>query len=195
VIERALKLVVSLYVFGERRQQNEDQSGVFPLESLDDWILRVVSCVHDLPQILGYSNVNDYQDNQLGIQAGHGGGIMVEGSWYCPLMPKPLVEASIDYRVKKTIDEVTWKKRIAARTPYMLHSKESPDSDGYQPLRCPAVGASVTVACPLRAESMKGERVVLRSRVAAPPKHADRICRQTSVSFPPSAGAKYRQDI
>ncbi len=144
---------------------------------------------------LGYANVNDYQDNQLGIQTGHGGGIMVEGSWYCPSMPTPLIEASIDYRVKKTIDEVMWKKRIAARTPYMLHSKESPDSDGYQPLRCPAVGASATVACPLRPESMKGERVVLRSRVATPPEHVDRICRQTSVSFPPTAGAKYRQDI
>jgi len=144
---------------------------------------------------LGYANVNDYQDNQLGIQAGHGGGIMVEGAWYCPSMPTPLVEASIDYRVKKTIDEAMWKKRIAARTPYMLHSKETPDVDGHQPLRCPAVGASATVACPLRAESMKGEKVVLRSRVATPPEHVDRICRQTSVSFPPSAGAKYRQDI
>jgi hypothetical protein len=144
---------------------------------------------------LGYSNVNDYQDIQLGVQAGHGGGIMVEGAWYCPSMPTPLVEATIDYRVKKTIDEVMWKKRIAARTPYMLHSKEAPDSDGYQPLRCPAVGASATVACPLRPESMKGDKVVLRSRVATPPEHVDRICRQTSVSFAPSAGAKYRQDI
>jgi hypothetical protein len=144
---------------------------------------------------LGYTNVNDYKDEQLGVQAGHGGGIMVEGAWYCPSMPTPLVEASIDYRVKKSIDEAMWKKRIAARAPYMLHAKESPDADGHQPLRCPAVGASATVACPLRAESMKGEKVVLRSRVVTPPKHADRICRQTSVSFPPSAGAKFRQDI
>ncbi len=159
------------------------------------WPLAMAEKLQLPMRALGYTNVNDYQDNQLGIQAGHGGGIMVEGSWYCPSMPKPLVEASIDYRVKKTIDEAMWKKRIAARTPYMLHSKEAPDVDGYQPLRCPAVGASATVACPLRAESMKGEKVVLRSRVSAPPKHADRICRQTSVSFPPSAGAKYRQDI
>ena len=144
---------------------------------------------------LGYTNVNDYKENQLGIQEGHGGGIMVEGSWYCPSMPKPLVEATIDYRVKKSIDEAMWKIRIAARTPYMLHSKEAPDVDGHQPLRCPAIGASATVACPLRAESMKGEKVVLRSRVSTPPRHADRICRQTSVSFPPSVGAKFRQDI
>jgi len=144
---------------------------------------------------LGYSNVNDYREDQLGIKAGHAGGIMVEGAWYCPSMPTPLIEATIDYRVNKTIDEATWKKRIAARTPFMLHAKESPDADGHQPLRCPAIGASATVACPLRADSMKGQRVALRSRVSAPPKDADRICRQTSVSFPPSAGAKYRQDI
>jgi len=144
---------------------------------------------------LGYSNVNDYRDDQFGVKAGHAGGIMVEGAWYCPSMPTPLIEATIDYRVKKTIDEVMWKKRIAARTPFMLHAKESPDADGHQPLRCPAIGASATVACPLRPDSARGQRVALRSRVSAPPKHADRICRQTSVSFPPSVGAKYRQDI
>jgi len=144
---------------------------------------------------LGYANVNAYRKDQLGIQAGHGGGIMVEGSWYCPSMPTPLIEATIDLRVKKTIDEVMWRKRIAARTPFMLHPKELPDADGHQPLRCPAIGASATVACPLRPDSARGQRVALRSRVSAPPKHADRICRQTSVSFPPSVGAKYRQDI
>lgn len=76
----------------------------------------------------------------------------------------------------------------------MLCPKEAPDCDGYQPLRCPAVGASATVACPLRVESMRGTKVTLRPRVV-PPEHADRICCQTSVSLPPSAGAKYRQDI
>lgn len=144
---------------------------------------------------LGYKNVNDYKDEQLGVQAGHGGGIMVEGAWYCPSMPKPLIEATIEYRVKKSIDEATWQQRINARTPYMLHAKELVDSEGHQPFSCPAVGTSATVACPLRDKSMKGARVVLRSRVTAPPEYADRICRQSSVSFPPSAGAKYRQDI
>jgi len=144
---------------------------------------------------LGYQNINDYQDNQLGIQASHGGGIMVEGSWYCPSMPRPLVEATIQYRINKTIDEATWQQRVAARTPFMLHAKESADAAGHQALRCPAVGTSATVACPLRSESMKVTRVVLRTRVTTPPEHADRICRQSSVSFPPSVGAKYRQDI
>jgi hypothetical protein len=144
---------------------------------------------------LGYANVNDYQSDQLGVQAGHGGGIMVEGAWYCPSMPKPLVEATIDYRIKKSIDEAMWKIRIAARTSYMLKAKESPDVDGHQPLRCPAIGASATVACPLRPDSTKGVKIVLRARISTPPKHPDRICSQSSVSFPPSEGAKYRQDI
>lgn len=144
---------------------------------------------------LGWANVNDYRVDELGTQAGHGGGIMVEGAWYCPSMPTPLVEASIDYRVHKTIDEPTWRRRIDDRTRYRLMPKERPDANGHQPLRCPAIGKSATVACPLRTASMTGTGVHLRSRVQTPPEHPDRVCTQTSVSFPPSAGAKYRQDL
>lgn len=144
---------------------------------------------------LGWRNVNDYREDQLGIQASHGGGIMVEGDWYCPSMPKPLVEATIDYRVRKTIDAEMWQRRIAERTKYRLHAKEQPDAEGHRPLRCPAIGPSATVACPLRPESLTGARVQLRGRVTATPEHPDRICTQTSVSFTPTAGAKYRQDI
>ena len=35
----------------------------------------------------------------------------------------------------------------------------------------------------------------LRARITAVPEHRDKICTQTSVSFPPTVGAKYRQDL
>jgi len=140
---------------------------------------------------LGWQNVNDYTKGQLGMQTGHGGGIQVEGAWYCPSMPQPLIDATIDHR-NKAISDDDYAGRIEQRRRYLLKAKERPDADGHQPLRCPAVGKSATVACPLR-DSGTPVRIGL-TKIHTPPKHPDRICTQTSVSFPPTAGAKYRQD-
>jgi len=49
---------------------------------------------------LGYSPVIDYRAGQLGIQAHTGGAILVEGSWYCPALPEPLITATTDLRAK-----------------------------------------------------------------------------------------------
>ena len=40
---------------------------------------------------LGYRPVMDYRADQLGIQAGTPGALLVEGTWYCPALPGPLV--------------------------------------------------------------------------------------------------------
>lgn len=144
---------------------------------------------------LGWNNINDYKETERGVKAGHAGGIQVEGAWYCPSMPQPLITATIDYLQHKTIDKAIWKQRIEERARYMLKAKENPDADGHQPLRCPAVGPSATAACPLRPASMTPTATAAkRARITSPPEHPDRICTQTSVSFPPTAGAKYRQD-
>lgn len=143
---------------------------------------------------LGWKNINDYKETELGIKDGHKGGIQVEGAWYCPSMPQHLVNATIDFRARR-IDEQTWQQRIDDRARYMLKPKENPDADGKQPLRCPAIGPSATVACPLRPTSMTPiAKVALRASVSAPPEHPDEICTQTSVTFPTTVGAKYRQD-
>lgn len=144
---------------------------------------------------LGWLNVNDYKDTELGVKAGHAGGIQVEGAWYCPSMPQYLIDATIDHRARR-IDEPTWQQRINERARYTLKAKEAQDSDGHQPLRCPAIGPSATVACPLRPSSFKPvAQVALRARITAVPEHRDKICMQTSVSFPPTVGGKYRQDL
>ena len=47
---------------------------------------------------LGYRPVMDYRIDQLGIQANTGGAILVEGSWYCPALPGPLITATTSLR-------------------------------------------------------------------------------------------------
>jgi hypothetical protein len=142
----------------------------------------------------GHKPVADYPINQLGIQEGYAGAILVEGTWYCPSMPQPLIDACIDYNAD-LIDLDTRNLRIEQRRRYALRPKELVDEHGHQPLRCPAAGSAATVACPLKASSLRGTDLTLRARVT-PPAHPDRICtNKTSVSFPPSAGAKYRQDL
>lgn len=59
----------------------------------------------------------DCAKDDLGIKEGVGGAIQVEGAWYRPNMPEPLIEATADLH-KERIDEATWQQRIAARAPY-----------------------------------------------------------------------------
>lgn len=142
---------------------------------------------------LGYDLVFDYQDNQLGIKNSHAGAIQVEGSWYCPSMPQPLIDATIEHRTAKTIDEPTWRQRVEQREKYELRRKERPDRDGHVPLRCPAAGPSATVSCPLKPQT---ENKPGSTRIFITPTHPDRICTNaSSVSFPPSVGAKWDQAL
>lgn len=64
---------------------------------------------------LGYSLVMDYRIDQLGRQASSSGALLVEGSWYCPNIPEPLIDSTIEYRNGK-IDSDTYNSRIASRS-------------------------------------------------------------------------------
>ncbi|WP_157155925.1 hypothetical protein [Diaminobutyricimonas sp. LJ205] len=74
--------------------------------------------------------------------------------------------------------------RIRQRRAFELHAKERPDAQGRQPLRCPALGDSPTVTCPLRELSKKAADQA-RPHVDKDdlPEVLDRICKQQSVSF------------
>ena len=88
---------------------------------------------------LGYRPVMDYRIDQLGIQANTGGAILVEGSWYCPALPEPLITATTrlrDHAITRDLDG----QQITARACYQLKRKDGPDTDGYQRLSCPATG-------------------------------------------------------
>jgi hypothetical protein len=141
---------------------------------------------------LGYSPVMDYRAGQLGIQASSSGAVLVEGSWYCPALPDPLITATARLR-DHAIDRELYDQQIAARAPYQLKRKDGPDADGYQRLSCPALGTHPGLMCPLREASLSPRDG--RPKVLWPPEEPPKLCRQTAITIPPGTGARYRQDL
>jgi len=141
---------------------------------------------------LGYRPVMDYRADQLGIQASSGGALLVEGSWYCPALPEPLITATTRLR-DHAIDRDLYDRQISARAPYQLKRKDGPDAEGYQRLSCPAFGTHPGLMCPLRPASLSPRDG--RPKVLQPPDEPPKICRQTAITIPPGAGARYRQDL
>jgi hypothetical protein len=141
---------------------------------------------------LGYSPVMDYRIDQLGIQASSGGALLVEGTWSCPAMPGPLIEATTGHR-SAAITKDLYAARIAARSPYRLKRKDGPDPDGYQRLSCPASGSHPRLICPLRETSLAPRDG--RAKILDAPADPPRICRQSAITIAPDAGARHRQDL
>jgi hypothetical protein len=141
---------------------------------------------------LGYKPVMDYRDDQLGIQANTGGAILVEGTWYCPALPGPLISATTRLR-GHAITRDLYDQQITARCPYQLKHKDGPDADGYQRLSCPAAGKHPGLICPLRQASLSPRDG--RAKVLQPPPEPPRICTQTAITIAPDTGARYRQDL
>ena len=141
---------------------------------------------------LGYRPVMDYRADQLGIQAGTQGALLVEGSWYCPALPGPLVTATAGLR-DHLITRELHDQQIAARACYQLKRKDGPDTDGYQRLSCPAPGNHPGLICPLRQASLSPRDG--RPKVLQPPEEPPKTCRQTAITIPPGVGARYRQDL
>ena len=141
---------------------------------------------------LGYRPVMDYRADQLGIQANTGGAILVEGTWYCPALPGPLITATTSLRDHAITREV-YDQQITARCPYQLKHKDGPDADGYQRLSCPAAGKHPQLICPLRQASLSPRDG--RAKVLQPPAEPPKICTQTAITIAPDTGARYRQDL
>ena len=141
---------------------------------------------------LGYQPVTDYRTDQLGIQANTSGAILVEGTWYCPALPDPLITATTRLR-DHAITRDLYDQQITARRPYQLKHKDGPDADGYQRLSCPATGRHPGLICPLRQASLSPRDG--RAKVLQPPPEPPRICYQTAITIAPDTGARYRQDL
>jgi hypothetical protein len=141
---------------------------------------------------LGYRPVMDYRTGQLGIQANTGGAILVEGTWYCPALPGPLITATTGLR-GHAITRDLYDQQITARRPYQLKHKDGPDADGYQRLSCPATGKHPGLTCPLRQASLTPRDG--RAKALQPPAEPPRICTQTAITIAPDIGARYRQDL
>jgi hypothetical protein len=141
---------------------------------------------------LGYQPVMDYRDDQLGIQANTQGALLVEGTWYCPALPGPLITATTELRGHALTREL-YDQQITARACYQLKRKDRPDADGYQRLSCPATGGHPGLICPLRPASLTPRDG--RPKVLQPPAEPPRLCRQTAITIAPDIGARYRQDL
>jgi hypothetical protein len=141
---------------------------------------------------LGYSPVMDYRADQLGIQANSQGALLVEGTWYCPALPGPLITATTRLRDHAITGDL-YDQQITARRPYQLKHKDGPDADGYQRLSCPAAGTRPRLICPLRQASRSPRDG--RAKVLQPPPEPPRICTQTAITIAPDIGARYRQDL
>jgi hypothetical protein len=131
----------------------------------------------------GFTPSTDYRIDRLGHQGGDHGALYIEGGTYCPATPEPLQDATKEL-MGNIIDTATYRERIKSRTAFQLHVKEKPDAKGRTVLRCPALGPSPTVTCPLR-ELLKTVTDKTRPAVDVEnlPDFADKICSQHSVSF------------
>ena len=126
------------------------------------------------------------------IQANSQGALLVEGSWYCPALPGPLVTATAGLR-DHLITRDLYDQQIAARAYYQLKRKDGPDTDGYERLSCPALGGHPRLICPLRKASLSPRDG--RPKVLQPPDEPPKLCRQTAITIAPDIGARYRQDL
>jgi len=159
---------------------------------------------YQLPmRALGYQLIGDYRDDQLGIQAQLNGALLIEGSWYCPSTPQPLIDATKDLRQKR-ISEATYEARIEQRARYIFRPKSAPSPDGNITYHCPCRGSGATADCPLKPASIGGKTSL--TLITQPPANPDKACTNSnSITLPiapdPSAQsedntrAKYFQDV
>jgi hypothetical protein len=98
---------------------------------------------------LGYEILTYYKIDQVGAIGGYEGATQVEGAFYCPSMPRQLVNATKDDHDGR-ISWDTWSKRIEQRRVYKMKRHETaPRADGTVVMQCPARGSGATVECPL----------------------------------------------
>ncbi|MEU0407934.1 hypothetical protein ABZ307_08910 [Streptomyces griseorubiginosus] len=163
------------YLAGDRAYNNSEP---------EEWQLPV--------RAMGFKPVYDYRGNQLGKQAGAQGAVLVEGRWYCPSMPEPLINATIDLHAER-IDRETWVRLIAARRGYRLMPKQNADGEGYQRMMCPAEAGKAQ--CPIKPHTM-GRGIHLPLVDPEPsPVGSVKVCRQRAITISPESGAKHWQAL
>jgi len=79
----------------------------------------------------------------------------------------------------------------------VILTKDSPDQSGHRRMRCPASNPNPVARCELKPGS---KRPFTRGRITIPVRDAvgvspPKICAQQSITVPPEAGAKYRQEL
>ncbi|MGO2188138.1 MAG: hypothetical protein ACTH4Y_07810 [Microbacterium gubbeenense] len=144
----------------------------------------------------GIRVVMDYRKDQLGIQAQHGGAIMVDGTWYCPAMPEGLVnlgrewaeareQADSAVEAGESAPDIDFTERFEMRKKFALRRKQGRNPNGSTTMMCPAVGKSATVWCDHKPHEPKGRG---KLPILNPPHAPGDICNnRTSMTIPRDA--------
>ena len=121
---------------------------------------------------LGFTPVTDYRTDRLGVHDFKNGALFIEGSVYCPDLPRALQEASIDYRAGR-ISGDTYRLRLQMRAHFELRPKGGPDKNGRYRMAHPTPDVFYNQQHPSQ--------------------HAGRACIQKSVTFEQTDGLSHRQ--
>jgi hypothetical protein len=145
---------------------------------------------------LGHELVLDYTKRQLGVQGSHDGALLVDGNWYCPMMPPALINATLDAKDGKIDDTLQW-QRVDARGVYRFRPNGKANDDGDQRMLCPAGGTCPTARCDLKPNSVNDEtagkhRILPDGDLLAEP---SKCCTQQTITIPADAGAKTAQRL
>lgn len=99
----------------------------------------------------GYRIVGDLVEAQKGqVTAVYEGAQQVDGGWFCPAMPKHLIEFTAGRDNRDLLEDEKAQNLMAQREKYRLRVKDVTES-GAVKYMCPARGPGATVTCPLAA--------------------------------------------
>lgn len=131
---------------------------------------------------LGYELIGDYRKDQLGLLTQYAGAILVEGNWFSPSMPEPLINATKDLR-SGAISQEVYQQRIQQRGRYAFRPKHAPTPDGNIVYICPGRGSGKTCDCPLTSDF--GQGVKSLTLIVNPPANPDKACTNSaSITLP-----------
>lgn len=148
------------------------------------WANSITERLHEPALAMGWTPSTDYRKDRLGPRGGNHGALYMEGHAYCPATPKTLLNTTAD-RKGDVIDVATFLERKKQQRAFRLHQKEKP-AKGKVVMRCPALGPSPTVICPLREllkTAAKKPRPEVENENIPPEELLDKICRQHAVTF------------
>jgi len=152
---------------------------------------------------LGYRPLMDYKTEAYGVQAEHKGMVLVEGRWYSPSITKALREATLDRKVRHTIDGETYRALIKAREPYAMRYRGQGTDLGDARWVCPAEGVPGTKKPPVSPCDRKEPSLVLldlpvpRLKLRPQPVAGEvpEVCRTREVLALNNVHIKHQQDL
>lgn len=147
----------------------------------------------------GYDLLGDYRDSQVGKHTSYDGMTMVDGHWYCPAMPKKLMDATADCRKGKITAE-RYREAIETRNKYLM-CELAANNGVSRKMVCPGRKDGKTVNCPLvqAAERRDAQKKRLPHVIEAQidtrfdGEHHKCCTNKASISIPLEVGAKFVQ--